>query len=980
MFGSSIVGSKVISSHNIVTNSGNTHIYNQCTISGDDAYAIKTAEEKITELRKRMKTILQPVNMEGEAALLKGQRCDGTGDWLLEDGDFIRWLDPVEPCNTLWLRGPAGLGKTYLMSRVVDFIKEKQYMVAYFFINNRNVNPDRRSLRFIGRTLLYQLLDTALRSDQGDVEARLSDFEACLNIVEQIPENNDVPTCFFKEIFDKVGKYLPRAFLVLDGLDECDIPDQNGLLDMVKAFETITFKIILASRIDAGRHLENVDKNNNRNVINKILSTDDTKYDVELFIRNFVESLDVRDFDGHEEAVQRIQGSSNLFLALRYITMDLTQAQINDSEDFDNVLGNTPKGLTEIYHNALKRLRDSTDESRKLQRRIFMWILYAKRPLQFRELAEAVSIQICNETSALRSRPRGRLTFRGLDTLCANLVDLKQQGGSKLQESIVELAHSSVVTSIQQFVWETEPPLPSLDQKPQCTAEIVEIALAYMQRPGDPAQDDKHLGRPFLDYVYKFWILHLFEVQKPSQELRQSLALFLKSPSCYDWWDSPLSQSVNGTIEDRRFLQARFNDWLAKESPQDRELRRQEQFMLTQQEIKVAKYAQAKGDDHVDTFKATSNLTKMYLDRGDWKEGARLGEKLLTRCEQALGEQDLTSLEVASDLASAYKSQGRWNEVCKMQERILCMSNSFYGVNHPNSLIAARNLARTERFLMRLSTAEKRQSAILRTSRLVLDRPDEPHINTLTVMGDLAKTYRALKRFDDAEKLHVQVIEGLTKLRLDTLTAQNDLAATLTFGGKLDDAFKLQSKVVKTLEEVLFKDHEKTLSAKCDLAFIHLFLRQTDEAVKLLQYVVDARTRCLGAGHPLTSFSKTQLATALALNGSLLRAYRTCVSASLHTVWMWNHVSPMEIAKGAVNNIRWAKVKIGSLPAIPIPDIRSFRTFEFDGITVLGEVLVEVMVALAKRHSKITVEYTKDEDNSLEEFDEGSSENENAEG
>jgi len=97
-------------------------------------------------------------------------------------------------------------------------------------------------------------------------------------------------------------------------------------------------------------------------------------------------------------------------------------------------------------------------------------------------------------------------------------------------------------------------------------------------------------------------------------------------------------------------------------------------------------------------------------------------------------------------------------------------------------------------------------------TKLGVDHPD-----TLTSMANLASTYRNQGRWDDAEKLEVQVIEtSKTKLGVDhpdTLTSINNLAFTWKRSGKETEAVRLIEECIRLRKRVLGVNHPYSISS-----------------------------------------------------------------------------------------------------------------------------------------------------------------------
>jgi ATP/maltotriose-dependent transcriptional regulator MalT len=98
-----------------------------------------------------------------------------------------------------------------------------------------------------------------------------------------------------------------------------------------------------------------------------------------------------------------------------------------------------------------------------------------------------------------------------------------------------------------------------------------------------------------------------------------------------------------------------------------------------------------------------------------------------------------------------------------------------------------------------LEEAEKLELQVMETRKAKLGA-DHPH--TLTIMANLAWTYRSQGRWEDEEKLEIQVLET-SKAKFgadhpDTLTGMANLASTYRGQGRWEEAEKLMVQVEET--------------------------------------------------------------------------------------------------------------------------------------------------------------------------------------
>ncbi|KAF5857543.1 hypothetical protein ETB97_005646 [Aspergillus alliaceus] len=185
------------------------------------------------------------------------------------------------------------------------------------------------------------------------------------------------------------------------------------------------------------------------------------------------------------------------------------------------------------------------------------------------------------------------------------------------------------------------------------------------------------------------------------------------------------------------------------------------------------------------------------------------------------------------------------------------------GPEHPNTLTSMANLASTFWNQGRWNEAEKLELEVLETRKAVLGAE---HPDTLTSMANLAATYpdqgrwneaeKLFGRWSEAEKLEMQVMETsetvLGAEHPSTLRSIMNLAGTYRNQGRWNEAEKLEVQVMEISKTVLGAEHPDTLSSVVNLASTYWNQGQWNEAEKLLMQVMDTSETVLGADHPST--------------------------------------------------------------------------------------------------------------------------------
>lgn len=222
----------------------------------------KTPLDKAKELYDDYVKRLQHTDL-AEIALEKhkSRRVKDTCNWIFELEEYRTWLSSTES-SLLWVSGVGGLGKSILMSSVVDTLKEtfkedKGCSAQYFFCSADD-EATRRVARIKGQ-LLYQLYQMALSDESSDTLEKandvISDFLGKKESADSMPTSKQMKTektIVFEEAYPSLAKLLgQKIFLVIDALDECTDRKQDGILKTFRetlSASELPLKIMICSR------------------------------------------------------------------------------------------------------------------------------------------------------------------------------------------------------------------------------------------------------------------------------------------------------------------------------------------------------------------------------------------------------------------------------------------------------------------------------------------------------------------------------------------------------------------------------------------------------------------------------------------------------------------------------------------------------------------------------------------------------------
>jgi hypothetical protein len=249
-------------------------------------------------------------------------------------------------------------------------------------------------------------------------------YESRLTAISDIPK--------FPENFELSASVL--HYIIIDALDENDEwREVLALMKRVVDEGNGKIKLLISSRdLDTIREL--VINDENSTTTNCIaLDNDLMAPDVRKYIQWRMRDLDARDLGGRESVVDRlVAGAGGLMLLAHYRIETLIRNGIETKEGFASALRNLPTQVQQYYDETISHIEDSSEADSALAAQVFVWTVFAARPLDFDALAEIIIYPARGLTL-----PKREILTRGkLDHLC--------QGMIVLRNDVVRVAHGSV--------------------------------------------------------------------------------------------------------------------------------------------------------------------------------------------------------------------------------------------------------------------------------------------------------------------------------------------------------------------------------------------------------------------------------------------------------------------------------------------------------------------------------------------------------
>ncbi|RAH86793.1 hypothetical protein BO86DRAFT_428564 [Aspergillus japonicus CBS 114.51] len=373
--------------------------------------------------------------------LVRGNRTQGTGDWLLQHRIFRQWEDSSSTA-VLWLRGSrsrtdssqAGTGKTFLTSRVIDHVEgtlrttANDEGFAYFYCN-RTEDIRTRPLA-VAQSYVRQLSSCAIKISSCYIQSKL---RICYKEQRIRAASLDLALC--KTLLIESLNLYPRTTLILDAFDECDPASRKELLRLFEELLRVSrrpVRLFIASRPDGDI------RSRFQSHPNIEIQATDNRDDIQMYIRQRIP-----DVIAHEELHAPVMSAllekcDGMF---QWTALQLDQlAKCVSAETILECLGILPRTLDETYDRLYQEMYDRGSHDRKLAQRAFQWVLAVNTPLSRQQLLEVIRVNPEHDGVELCAP----ITSDELLSLCRNLLVIDSE------QDLWRVSHLSVAEYFEQ--------------------------------------------------------------------------------------------------------------------------------------------------------------------------------------------------------------------------------------------------------------------------------------------------------------------------------------------------------------------------------------------------------------------------------------------------------------------------------------------------------------------------------------------------
>ncbi|MEL6477308.1 MAG: tetratricopeptide repeat protein [Pseudomonadota bacterium] len=203
---------------------------------------------------------------------------------------------------------------------------------------------------------------------------------------------------------------------------------------------------------------------------------------------------------------------------------------------------------------------------------------------------------------------------------------------------------------------------------------------------------------------------------------------------------------------------------------------------------------------------------------------------------------------------------GRSGEAVRFEEDLVALSKRTHGVEAAQTATALNNLAASYRALGRFEEAEPlyRQAIEIDEATLGTAHPDYA-----TGLNNLALLLQDMGRFEEAEPLYRSVVEILPEDNDNFSGALNNLALLLRAMGRLEEAEPLFRQAIEIDEATIGTAHPDYATGLNNLARLLRDMGRLEEAEPLNRQAMEIREAALGTAHPDYAQSLNNLALLL---------------------------------------------------------------------------------------------------------------------
>ncbi|KAH0604080.1 uncharacterized protein H6S33_007111 [Morchella sextelata] len=327
---------------------------------------------------------------------ISGRRQLDTGTLLTLKPEFQSWVKENPDFKILWGNGIPGAGKTFLRSRVIDYLTNNitsrlpaNIGVAFLYFDYKG--RAEQSPPLILCSLIHQLA-----SQLSLIPAPL---ESLYNDLSQKNKSlSSEPTPAYKLLLE-ILKMFKRVYFVFDALDECEEETQRrNLIPMFHGLASSGASVFITSRSYPLDINESFSASTGAVSITLAAQEEDLRIYIEQKINGNTHARRLISPTIKDNIIQKlVDCAKGMFLLVHFFIEDIckrtTVNEIKRSlQDLDSTLAEEDS-LLGIYQRVMDDIKNEHESRRKLALKSLSWAVKAITPLSVHEFCQAVSIK-----------------------------------------------------------------------------------------------------------------------------------------------------------------------------------------------------------------------------------------------------------------------------------------------------------------------------------------------------------------------------------------------------------------------------------------------------------------------------------------------------------------------------------------------------------------------------------------------------------
>lgn len=265
--------------------------------------------------------------------------------------------------------------------------------------------------------------------------------------------------------------------------------------------------------------------------------------------------------------------------------------------------------------------------------------------------------------------------------------------------------------------------------------------------------------------------------------------------------------------------------------------------------------------------------SQYYIENSDFQKARTFAETALNLCFQQEGKESKECIDLITFNFNINYLEGNYQSALVYARQDSAMRQRIEGEKSINYVYSLGNLAKLYKRMSNYKDAETLYKLVVEVIRKNFG---ETHDDYSSSLNNLATLYVMLGRYTEAEPYMVQAM-NIKRIKVGEDDASygtlvNNLATLYIYLGKYSDAEPLLQKAVEIIAKSIGTDNGQYLSALSNLAMVNLHLNRMDRAEELGTEVVNLNRKLLGNEHPDYAVSLNNLAGVYVYSNKLEKA------------------------------------------------------------------------------------------------------------